>query len=49
MTADASYMVVVADGDKDKAFTNVASGKKMPIDFASNVADVGKYLKAAFK
>lgn len=49
MTADASYMVVVADGDKDKAFTKVASGKKMPIDFASNVADVGKYLKAAFK
>ena len=42
-------MVVVADGDKDKAFTNIASGKKMPMDSATNVADVGKYLKAAVK
>ena len=49
LISDASYMVVVADGDKDKAFTNIASGKKMPMDYATNVADVGKYLKAAFK
>ena len=49
LAADASYMVVVADGDKDKVFSKLAGSKKMPLDFAKNVADVGKYLKAAFK
>lgn len=45
---DANYAIVVADGDSDKAFSKVAAGK-MPIDFPANIADVGKYLKAAFK
>ena len=43
-----NYLVVVADGDKDKAFTNAVAGKA-PVDYPANIGDVGKYLKAAFK
>ncbi|MEA5093163.1 hypothetical protein SDC9_22218 [bioreactor metagenome] len=49
LTKDANYLIVVADGDKDKAFTKIASSDKQPIDFPANVADVGKFMKAAFK
>ena len=45
---DVDYMIVVADGDKDKAFTKAAGGK-IPVDFPANISEVGKYLKAAFK
>lgn len=45
---DVDYFIVVADGDKDKAFTK-ATGGKLPIDFPGNIAEVGKFLKAAFK
>lgn len=48
LIAEANYLIVVADGDNDKAFSKIANGK-MPIDFPANIADVGKYLKAAFK
>ena len=44
----ADYMIVVADGDKDKIFAK-AAGSKIPLDYPKTVADVGKYLKAAFK
>jgi hypothetical protein len=49
LAGDASYLIVVADGDNDKIFTKLASSKKMPIDFPTGIADAGKYLKAAFK
>lgn len=48
LMADAKYAIVVADGDKDKAFSKIAAGK-MPIDFPEKIADVGQYLKKAFK
>ncbi len=48
LMANANYSIVVIDGDKDKAFTNVVAGK-MPVDYPTNIGDVGKYLKAAFK
>lgn len=48
LMADANYTILVADGDKDKAFSNVVASK-MPVDYPANIGDVGKYLKAAFK
>lgn len=48
LMTSANYAVIVADGDKDKAFTNALAGK-MPTDYPANIGDVGKYLKAAFK
>ncbi|MBP2625852.1 MAG: hypothetical protein H6Q68_563 [Firmicutes bacterium] len=48
LMADANYTILVADGDKDKAFTNIVASK-MPVDYPANIGDVGKYLKAAFK
>lgn len=48
LMSNANYSIVVIDGDKDKAFTNVVAGK-MPVDYPANIGDVGKYLKAAFK
>jgi hypothetical protein len=44
----ADYMIVVADGDKDKIFAK-AAGSKIPVDYPKTVAEVGNYLKAAFK
>jgi len=48
LMANADYAIVVVDGDKDKAFSNVVAGK-IPVDYPTNIGDVGKYLKAAFK
>ena len=48
LMANANYAIVVVDGDKDKAFSNVVAGK-IPVDYPVNIGDVGKYLKAAFK
>lgn len=48
LMVDANYAIIVGDGDKDKAFSK-ALANKMPMDFPANIADVGKYLKAAFK
>lgn len=46
--AQANYMIVVADGDKDKIFTKAAGGK-IPVDYPKTVREVGSFLKAAFK
>lgn len=48
LLADANYAIIVADGDKDGAFTKIFSGK-IPVDKPANINEVGKYLKAAFK
>lgn len=44
---EADYIVVQADGNKDKIFEQVAS--KTPMESPETMADVGKFLKAAFK
>lgn len=46
--AQADYMIVVADGDKDKIFAKAAGGK-IPVDYPKTVVEAGNYLKAAFK
>lgn len=48
LVANANYLIIVTDGNKDQAFTKVAAGK-MPVDLPANIADVAKYLKGAFK
>lgn len=42
------YMIVVADGDKDKIFAKTSAGK-IPLDYPASIAEVGKFLKGAFK
>lgn len=46
MTPAADYIIVVADGNKDKLFDQVAG--KTPMDQPESLGEVGKLLKAAF-
>ena len=47
MVPAADYIIVVADGDKDKLFEQAAG--KTPIDLPETMGEVGKLLKAAFR
>jgi hypothetical protein len=47
MAPAADYIIVVADGDKDKIFEQVAG--KTPIDLPETMGEVGRLLKAAFR
>jgi hypothetical protein len=47
MAPAADYIIVVADGDKDKVFERVAP--KTPIDTPETMGEAGKLLKAAFR
>jgi len=47
MAPAADYIIVVADGDKDKIFEQAAP--KTPIDTPETMGEVGKLLKAAFR
>lgn len=46
LVGKAQYVIVVAGGDNDHAFTKAAGGA--PMDFPANISAVGKYLKDAF-
>lgn len=47
MAPAADYLIVVADGNKDKLFDQVAG--KTPMDLPETMGEVGKLLKAAFR
>ena len=47
MGPSADYLLILADGDKDKLFEQVAP--KAPIDLPESMTDLGKLLKAAFR
>jgi hypothetical protein len=44
----ADYIIVVADGNKDNIFGQIA-GETIPVNYPETVAEAGGYLKAAFK
>lgn len=44
----ADYMIVVAEGNMDNLFGQIA-GDSIPIDYPGSVGEAGGYLKAAFK
>ena len=44
----ADYLIVVADGNQDNIFGQIA-GETIPVDYPGTVGEAGGYLKAAFK
>ncbi|MDT8903034.1 DUF6305 family protein [Anaeroselena agilis] len=44
----ADYMIVVADGNQDNVFGQIA-GDSIPVDYPGTVGEAGGFLKAAFK
>ncbi len=44
----ADYLIVVADGNQDNIFGQIA-GDSIPVDYPGTVGEAGGYLKAAFK
>jgi hypothetical protein len=50
LAANASaHMIVVAQGDEDKLFTNIAAANKAPLEIVGKIAEVGVPLGALFK
>ncbi len=45
----ASHMIVVAQGNEDDFFTNLAKPKKTPLEIVNKIAQVGKPLGKLFK
>ena len=44
----ANYMIVVADGNQDGIFSQIA-GENIPVDYPGSVSEAGAFLKAAFR
>lgn len=44
----ADYLIVVADGNMDNIFGQIA-GETIPVDYPGTIGETGGYLKAAFK
>jgi hypothetical protein len=44
----AGYLIVVADGNMDNIFSQIA-GENIPVDYPGSVGEAGPYLKAAFR
>ncbi|QOJ28854.1 MAG: hypothetical protein HRU80_08135 [Ignavibacteriales bacterium] len=49
MVADVSkYIIVVKQGDEDKFFTNIGSGKKIPVKVVEKIAEISDELNKLF-